>query len=268
MNILIIEDSKTIGSIMYRILHAYGFIPHLTNSAQRITSLLTTYHPQIILLNTYLQHADTSVLCKEIRTLDKHAFILGIHTKGPWQSRVSILTSGADDCISFPFPGQELIARINALLRRPRISLQPTLKAGRVTVIPDERKAFVDKHPIDLSRTEYHLLEYLTKNAGRVVSRAELLDHVWDYSRIINSNTVDVHIQKLRKKMCRNKTSTENIKKTKKGLQQNDSDSSYVGENFTSMNSNKKTEISSPIKTIHGIGYRLEGNLTVTKPQS
>jgi DNA-binding response OmpR family regulator len=250
MNVLIIEDSQTIGSIVYNILHSYGYNPHLVRSTERISAQLKTYHPNLIILDTFLEHTDPLTLCEEIRSVSQNSFILALHSKGPWQSKVDILKKGADDCVSFPFPGQELLARINALLRRPRRTHLPIITVGHITVIPDERRALYHDSPLELSRTEYQLLEYLTQNSNRSITRAELLDHVWDYTRIINSNTVDVHIQKLRKKL--------RLRGTKK-IAGETSDTPYVGDNFTRLLAPQ--EQPDPIKTIHGIGYRLEGNL-------
>lgn len=277
MNVLIIEDSPTIGPILFRILHSYGYNPHLTKSGQRISAELKTYHPALIIIDTFLEHDDPLSLCEEIRTVAQNSFILAIHSKGSWQNKIEILKKGADDCISFPFPGQELLARINALLRRPRRTHLPKISVGNITVIPDERKAYYNSQPLDLSRTEYQLLEYLTQNNNRSITRAELLDHVWDYTRIINSNTVDVHIQKLRKKLrepvkdgSKSSQDTTEGKNIEKKAQSKSADSiqtldtsveelAYTGDNFTRLR--VEHEQIEPIKTVHGIGYRLEGNI-------
>lgn len=257
MNVLIIEDTQTIGSIMYRLLDTYGYTPHLVGSAQRPLSHVKTYHPSIIIIDSTLEHIDPSELCKKIRLSDRSVFILGLHSKGSWQNKVALLKSGADDCITFPFPGQELLARINALLRRPRQSNLPTITLGSIKIVPDDREAYYNDTPLELSKTEYQLLEYLVKNNNRAISRAELLDHVWDYSRIINSNTVDVHIRKLRQKL------TKKHVKTKKTITNNSKFDAtkdvYVKDNFTQINPRQKN--ADLIKTVHGIGYRLDGNI-------
>ena len=123
---------------------------------------------------------------------------------------MEFLQNGADDCLTFPFPTQELLARIHAMLRRPRKSTPAHISYGNILIKPEQRKAFYSKSPLDLTRKEYQVLEYFVRNKNRTITRSELLDHVWDYKRIINSNTVDVHIQKLRKKMRRNGRKRDN----------------------------------------------------------
>ena len=266
---LIIEDSKTVGAIVYRLLHSYGYNPHLVSSTYTIQPLIKTYKPTCVILNTFLEHADAQLTCETIRATLPNAFILALHTRGTWQNRIDILKKGADDCITFPFPGEELLARINALLRRPKLVHLPTLTTGSLTLIPDDRKAFYKESPLDLSRTEYRLLEYLVRNSNRTVTRSELLDNVWDYTRIINSNTVDVHIQKLRKKLHNekehkkeHKESTPKLKSSSRSApDKSSSDTEYSTENFTQL-LEEPVETDTHIKTVHGIGYRLEGTFS------
>lgn len=242
MNVLIIDDTRTIPTLIERTLQSYGYVPHTITSKHNIASHLKSFPLSLVIINTALMHAESTDICTHIREKHPNTFILGIQSRGSWESRVEFLQNGADDCLSFPFPTQELLARIHAMLRRPRRSTSPHITYGKILIKPEQRKAFYSNTPLDLTRKEYQVLEYFVRNKDRTITRSELLDHVWDYKRIINSNTVDVHIQKLRKKMRSNGRKRDEHASTNELPRQ----STY-----------KDTEI----QTVHGIGYRLEGNI-------
>jgi len=241
MTIVIIEDVKSISSIIQKTLHSYGYLVNSFLSSQPLKSIIKNTPFDLIILSTNLEHCDSQDLCKFIRQKYPSTFIIGINSKGSWTSRTDILNSGADDCLSFPFPTQELLARIQTLLRRPKTPVEMNLKYGNIKINPSLRKVYYNKRHLELTKKEYHLLEYMMRNSERTITRSELLDHVWDYKRITGSNTIDVHIQKLRQKMRSN-----NAPLTK-------TNDSYINpsENFT---------IETEIQTVHGIGYRLDQN--------
>jgi len=255
MNILIIDDTDSTSSIISKTLSSYGFTPHIIPSSDTIKSTLKFVPLSIIIINTNLIHADSFDICSHIRKEYPHTSILAIHTSGPWQARVEILQNGADDCISFPFPTQELIARIRALQRRPRRSQPATLLCGNISIKPNLRLATFHDRELDLTRKEYNLLEYLVRNNDRVVTRSELLDHVWDYTRIINSNTVDVHIRKLRSKLREHQP-----KRPKRSKSSPLYDMGIIPRK-------QSFPQNSEIKTVHGVGYRLNGNLPRNKEE-
>lgn len=249
MNILIIEDSQTIGDLVSRTLSAYGYNTHIHKSSDNIEAMIKGFPLSIIIQNTRLRHTNSIELCKHIRESYPSTVILGIHNTGPWQDRIEFLNSGADDCLNFPFPAAELIARIQALKRRPRTSHQTKLSFGDITIEPTQRKANYLNKMMDLTKKEYQLLEYIVRNQNRTITRTELLDHVWDYTKIISSNTVDVHVQKIRNKM-------RSIRSGKSAKQKNTNrdDTNYV------LKDSIKPRNDTEICTVHGIGYRLEGN--------
>lgn len=259
MNVLILDDSRTVPSLIERTISAYGYIPHTITSNHNIKSYLAGFPIAIVIINTSLMHADSMELCSHIRKNYPKMIIMGIQTRGTWEDRVKLLQQGADDCITFPFPTQELVARLLALRRRPKKSRGTTLSCGKIVMKPSQRRAYYDKSPIPLTRKEYHLLEYLMMNNERVVSRSELLDHVWDYKQIINSNTVDVHIQKIRRKILNAQIQEPNSDQKDTDGKQNELTSNPV--TLKQPYFGKYNYNSTEIKTVHGIGYRMEGNI-------
>jgi DNA-binding response OmpR family regulator len=263
MNVLILDDSRTVPSLIERTISAYGYLPHTITSNHNIKSYLAGFPIALVIINTSLMHADSMELCTHIRKNYPKMIIMGVQTRGTWEDRVKLLQHGADDCITFPFPTQELIARILALRRRPKRSRDTTLSCGKIVMKPSQRRAYYNENPIRLTRKEYHLLEYLMRNNERVVSRSELLDHVWDYKQIINSNTVDVHIQKIRRKIREAQVQSPVSDHTGKSAGKTVKQKPENGNSGTlrQPSSGKYNYNGTEIKTVHGIGYRIEGNI-------
>lgn len=232
MNVFIIEDSSTISLILERTLSSYGYIPLCYTSSTFSPDLLKDHCHDIFIVDTSIQNLGKTNICKIIRLSNPSSYIIGITHKGTWQDKIEFLNNGADDCMSFPFPPEEILARIQALLRRPKTQVDVSLKYGKFELDTNNRKAFYDNNLLKLSGKEYKILEYFIRNYGRSISRSELMDHVWDYRKPVASNTVDVHITKLRKKI----TSTKNV--------------CYDNSN----------NFESEIKTVYGVGYKINEN--------
>ncbi|HCC68259.1 TPA: hypothetical protein DEP90_03625 [Patescibacteria group bacterium] len=201
MNVLIIEESKTISQLIKRSLTAQGF--NITLDSSKFTNDVFVKKElfEVVVLNTNLPDNVTIDIVKKIKDLNKDIKVLGICSHGGWKDKVRFLKNGGDDVVSYPFPIQELIARINSLQRRPKSYIDEKLYIGGYTLDKDNLMASSDKKDIKLRRKEYELLEYLVKNSNRTVSRCELHDHVWDYREYLGSNTVDVHIKRIREKL-------------------------------------------------------------------
>ncbi|GAB4162983.1 MAG: response regulator transcription factor [Candidatus Dojkabacteria bacterium] len=199
MHILIIDDSKTIAHIMMATLQAYGFTVDCYNSKQLNENLYDLSPYRLYLINTSLNNFDPLELIKDLRRRYSDKYILGINSKGDWKQRVKFLNRGADDVLSYPFPMQEMLARIQALLRRSSAHKIRRYKLGDLVVDSTVQNAYLFDQPLELKRKEYRLLEYLIENENRPVSRSELLDNVWDYRKVNGSNTIDVHINRLRR---------------------------------------------------------------------
>lgn len=201
MNILIIENSSTLSQLISKSLNAYGYKVTLDNKDFTNKHLADKNIFDLFIINTSLDKGVTKKLLKYIVKKSKGSKILGICNKGSWIEKVNFLNNGGDDVLTYPFPVQELLARIQSLMRRPRSYIDKNIYIGDFLLDLDNRSVYKDDKDIEIRKKEYDLFEYLVRNKGRVVSRCELLDHVWDYREYIGSNTVDVHIKRLRDKL-------------------------------------------------------------------
>jgi DNA-binding response OmpR family regulator len=201
MNILIIENSSTLSQLISKSLDAYGYKVTLDNKDFTNKHLVDKNIFDLFIMNTNLDKGVTKKLLKYIVRKSKGSKILGICNKGSWVEKVNFLNNGGDDVLTYPFPVQELLARIQSLMRRPRSYIDKNIYIGDFLLDLDNRSVYKDDKDIEIRKKEYDLFEYLVRNKGRVVSRCELLDHVWDYREYIGSNTVDVHINRLRDKL-------------------------------------------------------------------
>jgi two-component system, OmpR family, copper resistance phosphate regulon response regulator CusR len=203
MNILIIEKSKTIFHILENTLIAYGY--NITEDTSDFTSenLVDRDLFEILILDTNISGKySTNDILKKIKGKDNiNTKILGVCSVGIWKDKVNFLNNGGDDVLSYPFPMQELIARIQSLLRRPNNYVDSRTYIGDILLDRNSKTVSSKNSDIELRRKEYELFEYLVRNKNRTVSRCELLDHVWDYRSYTGSNTVDVHIKRLRDKL-------------------------------------------------------------------
>ncbi len=237
MNILIIEDSEITATVVEKTLTSYGYNVQTADSTTNIKSQLTNTPFDLMIIDTRLRLKDSYKICKDTRDQFPLLLIIAINSKGTWQDKVEILNKGADDCLSFPFPGQELLARIQALLRRPKLSLATNLQYGNIEINPSLMRATYRRKHIPLTKREFHLLEYMVRNKDRAIPRAELLDHVWDYRRVTGSNTVDVHVQKIRSKLKK------------------------CHANYKIPRPKKIQVMETGIQTVHGVGYRLDDSI-------
>ena len=220
MNILIIENSSTLSQLLSKTLSAYGYNVTLDNKDFNHKRLVDKKMFDIFLIGTNLEKGVTQDLLKYIIEKSSQSKILGICNKGSWIEKVEFLKKGGDDVLTYPFPIQELLARIQSLMRRPKNYLDENIYIGDFVLDLQEKTIYKDDKDLEIRKKEYELFEYLVRNEGRTVSRCELLDHVWDYRQYVGSNTVDVHINRLRDKL-------------------------------------EDKEI---IKTVHGIGYQLNNS--------
>lgn len=244
MNVLIIEENPPIILIVQKTLKSYGYTTQVADKDTEVKTMMKIAPIDIVIIGTKLRTIDSIKLCRYIRDTYRNTIIIAINHRGTWQERLELLKKGADDCLNFPFPAQELLVRIQALLRRPSSKYGSDLTYGNIELNPSTLQAHYRRTQLHLTRREYLLLEYLLRNKERAVTRAELLDHVWDYRKSFGSNTVDVHVQKLRSKIRKSKKRPDSKSRN---------DASPVND----------TEI----RTVHGIGYKLstQSNLELDK---
>ncbi len=212
---LILEQNKTISNILQSGMQAYGYTVEKIEYTEDLADTLK-YKPYKLVFIDRTDSDNKSNLGEIIKLaqkINKQSYIIGIVAENKWRDRVNFLNSGADEVITYPFILQEVLARIQTLLRRPKIKLNNTLEIGDVAVDTLNKEVYENNQKIDLRKKEYNILEYMIRNKERPISRTELLDNIWDYRKIINSNTVDSHISTIRKKL-----KTNNLIKTVHGI--------------------------------------------------
>ena len=201
MNILIIENSRNLSQLLFKTLNSYGYKVSLDDSRFTNKGLVRKKIFDFFIINTNLEKGVTQKLLKYIVNNCPGGKILGICNKGSWVEKVDFLNKGGDDVLTYPFPIQELLARIQSLMRRPKSYVDRNMYVGDLILDLENKVVYKDNVDVEIRKKEYDLFEYLVRNKDRIVSRCELLDHVWDYREYIGSNTVDVHINRLRDKL-------------------------------------------------------------------
>ncbi|MCX8048039.1 MAG: phosphate regulon transcriptional regulator PhoB [Methylohalobius sp.] len=200
--ILIVEDEAAIRDMLQLVLEQAGFDVRPVAHVQAASQEMESHLPDLILLDWMLPGTSGVEWAKRLRRNAAYSDIpiILLTARSEEEDKVLGLDSGADDYITKPFSPRELIARINAVLRRFGKGEKPGLiKVGGILLNPEQHKVEIDGQPINLSPTEYRLLEFFLIHPDKVYSRSQLLDRVWGRDSYIEERTVDVHIRRLRK---------------------------------------------------------------------
>ena len=202
MRILIIEDDAKIARAVKKGLEQEAFAVDIAGDYEEGLGLAVTQDYDLLVLDRMLPGAAEGVdLCRELRGKGMDVPILMLTAKDKISDRVHGLNAGADDYLIKPFAFEELLARVKALLRRPQSSVAEVLEVSDLTLDTGTFKAHRGTSEIELSRTEYALLEYLMRNEGIVLTRDNIIGHVWNYDADVLPNTVEVYIGYLRNKI-------------------------------------------------------------------
>jgi two-component system phosphate regulon response regulator PhoB len=204
--ILIVEDEADLAELMRYNLEAEGFRVVTAESGDEAVERIRDGVPDLILLDWMLPGLSGIELCRRWRSREETARtpIIMITARGEEEERVRGLATGADDYVVKPFSMPELVARIQALLRRSSPQLVSNiLKAGDLELDRQSHRVRRSGRDLHLGPTEYRLLEYLMRHPGRVYSREQLLDGVWGNDVYVDERTVDVHVGRLRKAINR-----------------------------------------------------------------
>ena len=202
MRILLVEDDTKIASFIIKGLKAEGFaVDHAPNGVDGLHLALTEPYAAGI-IDIMLPQKDGLSLIEEMRRGKIKFPVIILSAKGSVDDRVKGLQIGGDDYLTKPFAFSELLARVQALIRRSSDQEEPTkLAAADVTMNLITREVFRASKKIELQPLEFSLLEYLIRNAGRVVSKTMIMEHVWDYYFDPQTNVVESRIYKLREKI-------------------------------------------------------------------
>ena len=201
MRLLIIEDEQAMADMVAQHLRTAGYEIDVCYDGDSGLEAATTESYDLIILDLNLPKMDGMELLKELRTKDGETGVLILSARSGISDKVEGLDAGANDFLSKPFHMQELDARIRSLTRRKFIQNSLTLTLGKLMFDTKSRIASVDGVPLQLTRKETGILEYLLLHQGRPVSQEELMEHVWDSSVDAFSNSIRVHISSLRKKL-------------------------------------------------------------------
>ncbi len=203
--ILFVEDEEAISSPFSKVLEREGFEPVVAGTAAEAMELAERIDPVLVLLDLTLPDGDGRDVCRALRR-DSDVPIVMLTARGSELDRVVGLEMGADDYVVKPFSGAEVVSRIRAVLRRTRAAgdggrFEPAFSVGDLEIDVAARTAAVAGEPIELTRKEFDLLAELARNAGRVVTREDLMSRVWDVNWFGSTKTLDVHIGALRRKL-------------------------------------------------------------------
>ncbi|MBX3175756.1 MAG: response regulator transcription factor [Candidatus Hydrogenedentes bacterium] len=205
MNVLLVEDEKRIAGFVKKGLAEQGFqVDHVADGDEALERMLSRPYDAIV-LDIMLPGRDGLSVLRQFRKKGHAAPVILLTARSALDERVEGLNAGADDYLTKPFYVEELVARLHAVIRRASDEPMSLLRAGEVAVNVLTREVTVGGEPVKLTAREFGLLEYMMRNPGRVYTRTQLLEHVWGYDFDPSTNLVDVHIQRLRKKVSPDK---------------------------------------------------------------
>lgn len=215
MKILVIDDEEHILELLKFNLELSGLDVCVSPEANQAIELIGKEKPDLLLLDWMLPKISGIDILRKIRQ-DENIYdlpVIMLTAKNMEDDKIQGLNVGADDYITKPFSIKELMARINTILRRYRVSdkSQSIIEAGNIILNTDQYGLTVDGHAVDLTRKEFELLKLLMENRGKVLKRDYLLEKVWGYEFYGETRTVDVHIRHLRKKLGLDETSENGI---------------------------------------------------------
>jgi two-component system response regulator MprA len=198
--VLIVEDDADIADVLRRSLRNEGYEVRASADGNEALDVAAGFVPDLVVLDLGLPGLDGLEVCRRLRS-DGDVPILMLTARAETSDRVTGLDSGADDYLVKPFERKELLARIRALLRRRPPRGTASLQVGDLQLNPDTREVRRGEREIELTNREFELLEFLMRNERLVVSRERLLDEVWGYDPTAATNTIDVFISNLRRKI-------------------------------------------------------------------
>src|SRR3954452_25324797 len=198
--VLVVEDDEDIALALQRSLRLEGYDVRISRDGAVALEDVRQFLPDLVLLDLGLPKVDGIAVAQQIRS-DGDIPILMLTARDALESRVEGLDSGADDYLVKPFERQELLARMRALLRRRPPRGEANLVVGDLTLNPDTHEVRRTERDIELTQREFELLEFLMRNERIVVSRQRLLDEVWGYDPFSQTNTIEVFVSNLRRKL-------------------------------------------------------------------
>lgn len=201
MKILVVEDERKIASFVRKGLEAQGFVVDVSHHGDEAFLLATTQPFDALVLDIMLPGRDGLSILRSLRERGHAVPVILLTARGELNERLEGLNLGADDYLTKPFYIEELIARLHVVTRRASGASQSILAVGDLTINLLTREVSRGGRDIDLTAREFELLEHLARSPGRVLTRAQITERVWNYDFDPGTNLVDVYIQRLRKKI-------------------------------------------------------------------
>lgn len=201
MRILLVEDEQKVSNFVVRGLMAERFAVDLAADGRSGLDLATTYHYDLVILDLMLPGLEGGEILRRIRSKNLQVPVLVLTARDAVADKVGTFEAGADDYLTKPFAFAELLARVKALLRRGPVTRSSVVRVADLELDRLSQQVKRGGRRIELTSKEYSLLEYLMSNAGRVLSRTMIIEHVWDQSFDGITNIVDVYVRHLRNKI-------------------------------------------------------------------
>ncbi|MEC4673946.1 MAG: response regulator transcription factor [Nitrospirota bacterium] len=201
MKILVIDDDGMLCDIIAKVLKNNDYVVEVTSSGEEGLYLAEQHPYDAIILDVILPEMDGFALLKRLRKKEISTPVIFLTSRQQLEDRVEGLGLGADDYLVKPFEMPELLARLSAIIRRGKKQASPIVEIGEVKIDTGTRSVVRGKDQVVLTRLEFNLLEYLARNVGRVISRSELVEHLYHRDFSSDSNLIDVHVTNLRTKL-------------------------------------------------------------------
>lgn len=198
--VLVVDDEESILDFISMALEHEGYQVVTATTGTQALEAFQQERPQLVVLDWMLPDLDGLQVCQRLRQVSSVP-VLMLTAKGEWEDRVKGLDAGADDYLAKPFKYQELLARLRAILRRTGAALGTVLTFGDLALNSSNRTLLKGGQPVELTHREFELLEYLMRNPRQLVTREQLLTHIWGWDYDGNANVVEVHLSSLRSKL-------------------------------------------------------------------
>jgi two-component system response regulator ResD len=202
--VLVVDDEPTIAEVVSRYLERAGYRARIASDGAAAIEAAVSQRPDLVVLDLMLPRIDGLEVMRRLRELDRDRIaVILLTAKGEETDRVIGLRLGADDYVVKPFSPAELVARVDAVLRRVDISPahEPPIELQDLTIDPAARRVLASGEEVALTQREFDLLLFLARHPGQVFSRNQLMDAVWQYAFYTDTSTVTVHIRRLRAKI-------------------------------------------------------------------
>lgn len=201
-SLLIVEDDALLRDVLVRSLRAEGFAASAVASGRELLSRALSAPPDALVIDIGLPDADGRDLCQALRARGVHAPVLFLTARGTLTDRLSGFRAGGDDYVTKPFDVEEVVARLQALLRRSApSSASPPATSGGLALDPSQLTASSAAGTQALTPTEFRLLAALAARAGKATARGDLIRTAWPHGAIVHDNTLDVYIARIRRKL-------------------------------------------------------------------